>query len=33
MDGSIQVSAQMPEVFREQPMLIRRDGQWLVPVH
>ncbi len=29
--GSIDVSAQSPETFREQPMLIWRDGQWLVP--
>jgi hypothetical protein len=29
--GAIDVSAQMPEAFREQPMLIWRDGQWLPP--
>jgi hypothetical protein len=29
--GSIAVSAQMPGPFREQPMLIWRDGQWLAP--
>ena len=29
--GSIDVSVQMPEAFREQPLLIWRDGQWLVP--
>ena len=29
--GAIDVSAQMPEAFREQPMLIWRDGQWLAP--
>jgi hypothetical protein len=29
--GSIHVSAQMPEAFREQPMLIWRAGEWLVP--
>jgi hypothetical protein len=31
--GSLSVSRQMPEEFREQPMLIWRDGRWLVPVH
>jgi hypothetical protein len=29
--GSIQISADMPEAFREQPMLIWRAGEWLVP--
>ena len=29
--GSIDVSVQLPEAFREQPLLIWRDGQWLVP--
>jgi len=29
--GSINVSAQMPKEFREQPMLIWRDDRWLVP--
>ena len=29
--GSIDVSVQRPETFRELPMLIWRDGQWLVP--
>jgi hypothetical protein len=31
--GTISVSRQMPDVFRDQPMLVWRDGQWLVPVH
>jgi hypothetical protein len=29
--GSIHVSAEMPEAFREQPMLIWRAGEWLLP--
>jgi hypothetical protein len=29
--GSIKVSREMPEAFREQPMLIWRAGEWLVP--
>jgi hypothetical protein len=28
--GSISVSRQMPDVFRDQPMLIWRAGEWLV---
>jgi hypothetical protein len=29
--GSIHVSTRSPEAFREQPMLIWRAGEWLVP--
>jgi hypothetical protein len=31
IDDPIRLSADMPGTFREQPMLIWRDGQWLVP--
>jgi hypothetical protein len=31
IDDPIQVSGNMPATFREQPMLIWRGGQWLVP--
>ena len=31
IDDPIRLSAEMPGTFREQPMLIWRDGQWLVP--
>ena len=29
--GTLHVTAEMPEAFREQPMLIWRAGEWLVP--
>lgn len=31
LEGAITLSGQMPEPFRDQPLMIWRDGTWLVP--